>query len=55
VLRTQNPIYHFTHPRDINGGSDNPHYSHNVEEYNKMCFFTKEEILNYIKNEFTWL
>jgi hypothetical protein len=54
IKRMDNPMYHFTHPRNINSSGKNPHVFKNEAEKIKVMNMAKHELINYINNEFHW-
>ena len=54
ILKMQNEIYHFAHPRGDNSSGTNPNVNKNTEECDKVANMTKDELLNYISNSFYW-
>jgi predicted glycosyltransferase involved in capsule biosynthesis len=54
IKRMDNPIYHFTHPRNFNSDGRSPHIHENERVYEKVKNMTKEELSNYISKSFYW-
>jgi len=54
IIRLENPLYHFTHPRGINSNESNPYYLIGIKEYERILSMDKYELENYIKSTFLW-
>jgi predicted glycosyltransferase involved in capsule biosynthesis len=54
IKRMNVPIYHFSHPRSFNSNGKSPLIDENEAIYKRVSAMSREEILNYINNEFYW-
>ena len=54
IARTDNHVYHFSHPRSYNSDGRSPHIKENEREYNKVRNMDREQLLNYINKYFYW-